>query len=187
MPSFHSATFRLLGIEPQNSLAAISDVERAEQRLGLRLPSSVREWYCNAEAIAILGRYSNKDWPIPLCDFVLQDWQGHRLLPFKYENQGVCVWAIMLDGSDNPPVVVEVVSNGAHWDLQAPNFAAHIFACVWDCAFVLDQPALVQAQNEPLSSETVGALCEHFQERPPTFGWPAVIRNIALKVKATRY
>src|SRR5437868_559831 len=126
MSVFHSATFRLLGIEPQVSAAAISEVEHAERRLGFQLPSSVRQWYCNADAIGILARYSNDDWPISLREFAVKEWKTHRLLPFKNENQGVCIWAIMLDGSDDPPVYVDVDSNGVQWNMQAPTFSAYV-------------------------------------------------------------
>jgi hypothetical protein len=172
MTRIHSATFRLIGIEPQVSPAAAFDIEDAERRLGFRLPSSVREWYCNEEAIDLLAKYSNQDWPIPLREFAVKEWNTHHLLPFKNENQGVCVWAIMLDGSNNPPVYVDVDSNGAQWNMQAPTFAAYVYACVWDYVFVLDQPGLVQAQNEPLSSEALNELRRRFSEQPPTFGWP---------------
>ena len=172
MTSFHSATFRLVGTEPQVLQAAVSEVESAERMLGFRFPASFREWYCNEEAIDFLSKYSNQDWPIPIRALAVKEWRKHRLLPFKNENQGVCVWAIMLDGSDDPPVYVDVDSNGAEWNVQAPTFSAYIHACVWDYAFVLDQPALVQAQNEPLSPKAVNQLRVRFSEQPPTFGWP---------------
>jgi hypothetical protein len=168
----HSTIFELLGIEPQVSAVAVSQVKDVERRLGIRLPISVREWYCNAEAYDILAKYSNQDWPIPLGEFAVKEWEGHQLLPFKYENQGVCVWAIRLDGPDDPPVYVDVDSNGAQWTMQAPTFSAYVYACVWDYVFVLDQPGLVQAQNKPLSPETVDQLRASFSEQPPTFGWP---------------
>jgi hypothetical protein len=104
MTSFHSATFRLLGIEPHQPPAAVSEVEHAERRLGFRLPASIREWYYNEEAIDILAKCSNQDWPIPLWQFAAKERKMDRLLPFKYENQGVCVWAYLLDGSDDAPV-----------------------------------------------------------------------------------
>lgn len=172
MTSFHSATFRLLRTEPAVSSAAVSAVENAERRLGFRLPPSVREWYCNAEAIETLAKYSNQDPPIPLEKFAVIEWNSLHLLPFKYENQGVCTWSISLDGSDDPPVYVDVDSDGKQWNMQAPTFSEYVYSCVWDCASVLDQPALVQAQNEPLSEEAVGELRRHFSEQPPTFGWP---------------
>lgn len=93
----------------------------------------------------MLARYSNKDWPIAPPDFALKEWHTQRLLPFKNENQGVCVWAVDMDGSDDPPVYVDVDTGGAEWFLQAPTFSAHVNACVWDYARVLNQPALVQS------------------------------------------
>jgi hypothetical protein len=78
----------------------------------------------------------------------------------------------VLDGSDDPPVYVDVDTDGAEWQMQAPKFSACIYACVWDHVFVFDQPGLVQAQNEPLSAEALGHLRERFTEQPPTFGWP---------------
>jgi len=147
-------------------------VESAERRLGFRLPPAVREWYCNEEAIDILARYSHQDPPIPLKEFAVTEWQSLRLLPFKYENQGVCTWSISLDGSDDPPVYVDVDSDGKQWNVQAPTFSAYVYACVWDYALVMDKSALVQAQNEPLSEEAVGELRRLFREQPATFGWP---------------
>ncbi len=169
---FHSATFRLLGLEPRVSSAAVAEIEGVERRLGFRLPPSVREWYCYENAVGILARYSNDDWPIRLREFAISEWGEHRLIRFKNENQGVCVWAVMLDGSDDPPVVVDVDSNGAQWNMQAPTFSAYVYSCVWDYTLVLGQPALVQAQNGPLSSEGAERLRSQFTEQSPTFGWP---------------
>jgi hypothetical protein len=36
----------------------------------------------------------------------------------------------------------------------------------------MDQPALVQAQNGPLSETATGELRRRFSEQPATFGWP---------------
>src|SRR6516162_5986749 len=151
MTSFHSATFRLLRSEPHVSSAARSTVESAECRLGFRLPPSVGEWYCNEKAIDILAKYSNQDPPIPLEEFAVTEWNSLRLQPFKYENQGVCKWAISLDGSDDPPVYLDVDTDGKQWNMQAPTFSAYLYSCVWDYASVMYQPALVQAQNATLS------------------------------------
>lgn len=172
MSAFHSATFQSLGCEPLVSRAALSEVEQAERRLGFELPASIREWYSTKNAIDTLAKYSNQDWPIPLSKFAVTEWKHHRLLPFKNENQGVCAWAIMLDGSADPPVYVDVDSNGTQWNMQAPTFSAYVHACVWDYVFVLDQPAIVQAQNGPLSRVAVIELRRRLSEQPPTFGWP---------------
>jgi hypothetical protein len=172
MTAFHSATFRLLNIEPHVSLAAVSEVEQAERQLGILLPSSVREWYYSENAIGIFEKYSNQDRPIPVHKFAVLQWQSHRLLPFKIENQGVCVWSIMLDGSDDPPVYVDVDSGGTQWHMHAPTFSAYVYACIWDYVFVLEQPGLVQAQNKALSPDAINGLRRAFAEQPKTFGWP---------------
>ena len=80
--------------------------KEAEKRLGFRLPASVRESYSIKDAIDILAKYSNQDPPILLKEFAVTEWNSLRLLPFKYENQGVCTWSVVLDGSDDPPVYV---------------------------------------------------------------------------------
>src|SRR5262245_21618212 len=121
MTSFHLATCRLLRKEPRMSAAAQSAVENVERRLGFRLPASVREWYCDDKAIDILAKYNNQDWPIRLEKFAVIEWNSLRLLPFKYENQGVCTWSISLDGSDDPPVYVDVDTDGKQWNMQAPK------------------------------------------------------------------
>jgi hypothetical protein len=172
LKSFHSATFELLGFEPQCSRAAVSEVERAEVRLGFRLPASVREWYSCDGAIRILETHSNGDSPIPVAELTIRQSMSQRLLPFRIENQGVCIWSIMLDGSDDPPVYVDVDSNGRDWHLQASTFSQYVRACVWDYKMVLSQPALVQAQNAPLSFEAIHELDQALHAGPRTFGWP---------------
>jgi len=56
--------------------------------------------------------------------------------------------------------------------MHAPTFSAYLHAGVWDYTFVLDQAALVQAQNEPLSAKAVGQLRLRFREHQSTCGWP---------------
>ncbi len=172
MKSFHTSTFRILGTQPRLSPAAASEVERAEERLGFRLPASVREWYGYDNAIGILVEHSNQDPPIPIDKFVVSQWKSRRLLPFRIENQGVCVWSIMLDGSDDPPVYVDVDSNGTEWRMQAPTFSDYVYACVWDYEVVLGQPGLAQAQNEPVSAEAIIDLEKAFVPQSKTYGWP---------------
>lgn len=173
MTSFHADTFLLLREEPPLSTKATLEVEQTEKRLGLCLPASVRDWYSHDGAIEILAKHSNQDPPIPLVDFELIHWKGHRLLPFRVENQGVCIWSVMLDGSDDPPVYVDVDSNGQEWTFLAPTFSAHVNTCVWDYTAVFDKPAVAQAQNTPLSELALSALRLHFAEKLTTFGWPA--------------
>src|SRR5262245_13982677 len=101
MMPYHAATFRLLHTEPITSPTSQAALQRAERRLGLSLPSSVREWYANDNAIQILTEHSNQDPPVELHDFALIEGQSRILVPIRHENQGVCTWAIALDGSED--------------------------------------------------------------------------------------
>jgi hypothetical protein len=132
--------------------------KRSVEIWGVQLPPSVREWYSCQNAIRVLASHSNDDPPILLEKFELEQWSSYRLLPFKHENQGVCVWAILLDESDDPPVYVNVDDNG--WKLQASTFSDYVYCCIWDYAVVFAKPALVQAQNEPVSDDALNTLAD---------------------------
>ena len=170
--SYHAATFRLLDSAPRTSAAAKAVVHDAEKRLGLSLPSSVREWYGCEDALAILAKHSNEDPPIAVPDFAVVEWQSRRLLPIRHENQGVCTWAIMLDGSEDPPVLVDVDSRGKDWRRSASTFSSYVYSCVWDYRRVFGQPAFVQAQNCSLSREALDGLIATHSEEMQTYGWP---------------
>ena len=148
----------------------MAQIDDAERHLGIRLPPSVREWYACQDAIGLLASHSNDDPPIPLCKFELEQWNSKRLLPFKHENQGVCVWSILLDESDDPPVYVNVDDNG--WNLQASTFSDYVYSCVWDYGVVFAKPAIVQAQNDPVSDEAIKTLAREFSEQLRTYGSP---------------
>ena len=170
--SYHTATFRLLNSEPRTSTATEVALRETESRLGFGLPSSVREWYACEDAIRILAQHSNQDPPVGVRDFALTERQSRRLLPIRHENQGVCTWAIALDGSEDPPVFVEVDSGGKEWQLLAPTFSAYVYSCVWDYRQVFGRPALVQAQNGTLSRAALDGLAGVFTEELQTHGWP---------------
>jgi hypothetical protein len=172
MASFHLATFELLGTHPRPSALALGELEATEQHLGMRLPPSLREWYSYDSALPILSEHSNADPPIPVQEFSVTQSTAGRLIPIRWENQGVCTWAILLDGSDDPPVLVDVDSDGTAWQPLATKFSTYVYTCVWDYHAVLRRPALVQAQNGPLSPQAHHALGALFDERPRTFGWP---------------
>jgi hypothetical protein len=105
---------------------------RVENKIGRTLPALVREWYELEDACRLLLEHSNDDLPVDISEFgdPVRDAHGggpHNLLPndlmvFKWENQGVCTWAIRLDGSDDPPVVVDVDTQFKSWIECAPSF-----------------------------------------------------------------
>ena len=104
-------------------------------------------------------------------DFTFAESTVGRLLPIRWENQGVCTWALCFDGSDDPPVLVDVDSEVPRGNCS-PNTSRPTSSCVLDYHVVLRQPALVQAQNSPISSESLRDLAGLFDEGPRTSGWP---------------
>lgn len=169
---YHAATFQLLGFEPKHCGVAEAAVQRIETHLALSLPRSVRDWYVREDAVKILADHSNADPPISVDDFAVVSWRTRQLLPFRHENQGVCTWAIDLNGSDDPPVYVGVDTDGREWELLAFTFSRYVYSCVWDYRIVFGQPGLVQAQNRALSATSRSMLETLFRQEVQTHGWP---------------
>jgi hypothetical protein len=174
--SYHADAFTLLGIAPPQA-GTDQAVDIAELQLGCKLPASVREWYSCAAAVPILNDHSNKDPAVPPEDFRIVDWNSHLLIPLRYENQGVCTWAIALDGSSDPPIYVDLSKLGATWTLHAPTFSRFVYATIWDHIAVLRRRVLVQAQNWPLSADTLKQLTTIAGVERETFAWPGNIQH----------
>ena len=170
--SFHSETFRLLGFEPELSGVAERILVDTESRLEKTLPESIRQWYRRNGAVQILAEHSNDDPPIAVEHFEIIQWKSRQLVPFRNENQGVCTWALELDGSDDPPVYVDLDTEGKEWQLSSPTFSQYVFSCVWDGRMVMQKPASVQAQNRVLSDTALDALRALMQQEIQTHGWP---------------
>lgn len=169
---YHDRSYRLLDIAPAQDDSASRRFADTEQRLNIALPSSLQEWYRRGDAISILLNHSNDDPPIEPHNFKLFSWQSRALLPIRYENQGVCTWAVDLDGSSDPPVLVDVDTNGKLWIPFADTFSDYVYTGVWDYKRVLGQRVVVQAQNSPLTSTTIASLQSHFDHEVLTHGWP---------------
>jgi hypothetical protein len=179
---FHGDTLALLGVSPSISRRSISEMDAIESRIGRKLPAAVREWYSIDGACDLMLRYSNGDPPLEIREFGVprvdttgqgpHDLLMHDLVAFRYENQAVCVWVFGLDGSDDPPVYVDVDSQFRTWTRCSPTFSAHLYAWMWDWASVLQNDLLVQAQNQPLSESAVSFLRERLDVGPITYGWP---------------
>ena len=169
---YHERSYRLLGTTLIDDAASVERLTGVQTRLGVSMPPSVAEWYRRGDAISILRKHSNDDPPIDVSDFETITWQSRLLLPIRYENQGVCTWAIHIDGSDDPPVLVDVDTDGEQPNPFADTFSEYVYSGIWDYNRVFDRPALVQAQNRPLSSEAVATLQRTHVQEVSTYGWP---------------
>src|SRR5258708_5336050 len=119
---FHQATMDLLGQVPAFSDASLALLERQEQRCGLSFPAAVREWYALEGAVALLNRYSNQDPAVSLERLgeelaearpaTGERSESNPVIVVQRENQSVCRWGVLLDGSEDPPVLVEADTAG---------------------------------------------------------------------------
>lgn len=183
MLRFHTAAIGLLPSRSKFSPANADALAERERSIEKVFPASVREWYCQDRSVDLLREYSNCDQPVPIerlgaptenwyeagpRDFLLDD-----LLWFMTENQGVCNWAVKLDGSDDPPVVVEVDSSPKEvWRPLASSFSEFIYCQIWD-----HPPNFVQcsAQELDLTAHDRRYLQSNFIAGPSTSGWPGSV------------
>ena len=182
---FHHATAALLGRPLLLSEEALRSVENREQALGIRFPASVREWYSLSEGVDILESYSNMDHPVALENLgvPVEHWHNTEpldlvadgLMVFLDENQYVTQWAIRLNDTDDPEVVVRAIDAIADrgWRHCADHFSTFIYAQVWDWETeFFGDPCVLQAQDQALGPADLAFLKQRFKEGPQTFGWP---------------
>jgi hypothetical protein len=157
--SYHQSVFDLLDLEPKESARAREMIDVSEARMGRRLPEAVRQWYLIDGVVALPDEanwreriesqrnhlwydYSNMDSPMPL-GWVLRHFENRetinpngeipvRVVHVMSENQAVCNWFVQVDGSDDPPVVVDEDYNFdtkqvVSWVRVADRFSVFVF------------------------------------------------------------
>ena len=178
---YHRDAASLLAKAPLFSQSAADAIQRRERELRVSFPASVREWYSLDRAVEILRRFSNDDQPIPISRLgePFANWYGggrrdfvsQGLLLFLCENQGVCNWAVKLDGAPDPSVLVEVdTAPDAVWLPCAESFSAFIWCQIWD--HPQDGWLAVSAQETDLSPTDLDLVRSRLQQLPTTHGWP---------------
>lgn len=170
MLKYHAKALKLIDAVP--ILARdVSNIIAVEDRLGRQLPASLREWYSLDGACDMLLRYSNGDPPVAIANLGRDGLIARELLTIRHENQGVCTWAVLLDGSEDPPVVVDYDVDFKTRQPCANSFSDYVYSCFWDWGLVLNSPR-VQAQNGPISPEALDFLRGNFAAELETYGWP---------------
>ncbi|MEV8517112.1 SMI1/KNR4 family protein [Dactylosporangium sp. NPDC051484] len=182
-PQYHARSLALAGRTAETSPDAVAAVDRFATARGFPLPASVREWYSLAAGQETLSRFSNEDrvyaahelgrpepyWPDGEPDQE-RDWDPvaeRQLLPFMIENQGVCYWAVMLDGSDDPPVMISFddLEPTDEWTMLTASFSDLVYTRIWDHRAM----SSVQALRAPVASFDPAAwagLGTRLEERP---------------------
>src|SRR5436190_19774621 len=97
----------LVGRRFEPSRSAGARVSAVERTLGRRIPASLRELLASDAWPSLLEEFSNSDRPIALEGLQHSRWPNYdplenALLPFMFENQGVCTWAVSLNAADDP-------------------------------------------------------------------------------------
>ncbi len=176
---YHGDAIRLLGIHAEVDPKSVALIQSTETRLGVRLPDSVREWYSLMDSVGTLEQWSGPGMAIllgrfsesPQAAIVRPHEVAHSLLPVLLENQGVCRWAVALDGTPDPPVYVEVQdSRDPGWALHAEEFSSFLLALFWDFR---EGKFHYSAQETSLSDTDFCRLEKSLALGPPTYRWPA--------------
>ncbi|MER7274881.1 SMI1/KNR4 family protein [Dactylosporangium sp. NPDC000244] len=149
-PQYHARSLALAGRTAETSPDAVAALDRFAAERGFPLPASVREWYSLAAGQEILRRFSNDDRVYAAHELGRpeecspddesdqeREWDPVaeiQLLPFMIENQGVCFWAVKLDGSDDPPVMISLddLEPTDEWTMLSASFSDLVYTRIWD-------------------------------------------------------
>lgn len=190
--TYHQATFDLISEKPVVSRWAVEVLDLLEQSRGIVLPASVRELYSLEGAVNILNRF-------PLCGYAREverlgdtfrywldasyhevDLLEQDLLWIMRELQGVYSWAVHLNGSDDPPVVVAIGNETpvpfTRYYPYIETFSAFVYTRAWDEPLVADDQ-LFGWRRGLLSSAELAFFRAHFQEGPLTHLAPSLFNR----------
>jgi hypothetical protein len=180
---YHHATFDLIGEKPVFSDRNIALLEELEAKRNIKLPASVKEWYSLKKAEEILRQYSNDDHIRSVVEFGNSeqyllgefDLLSEGLLVLMVENQSTCTWAVKLDNSDDPPVLLTLddLRPKSHWEINTDNFSTFVYTQVWDFKGIYSE-CNVQGESKSLSEAELRFLKENFTEGPQTYGYPGM-------------
>lgn len=179
---FHERAFTLHQRAWKVRPDAEATIGAIERRLQCALPAAVREWYSLENCDETMRGWSNEDHPISSDKLGVplrgdggwgpeQDWLKKGLLPLLVENQSCAVWAVALDGTDDPPVLVDNGTEGGMWVRYADSFSEFIYVQAWD-ALVMSSEFLAFAGFGPLSESALSGLNSQCRAVPMTHGWP---------------
>lgn len=192
---YHRETIAHLGLDvPGPADEVLARLDGRERACGVPFPAAVREWYALPVGLAEPDLYFDGEL-IPLEELGdpfphwLPDWPRHPLglagtgrLPVMVEDHGDCLWAVDLDGSDDPPVSVAQygsIEPGCEvlWAPHAESFSSFILGMCWVNAWIhrAGSHMLLMHQRpdgRPLSTGDVAPLRTRLAEGPRTVNRP---------------
>jgi len=139
------------------------------------IPASVSEWYTLPDALDILRTYSNNDHPYQPSKFKLHQQDDWSIIEFMREHQSCCDWGFLLDGTEDPPVVIQI---DADWSPCADHFSTFIYTQIFDWQyFYLEQDEEENYEDwsrvtSSVTKELLSQLLRFYQEEPRTWDYP---------------
>jgi hypothetical protein len=131
---FHRRTLELLAIASEAPEAPISRLAAWADANGITLPAAYVEWaQLGGE---LLTRHSNQDSFFFEEPEIAQTPEGARGLVFHRENQGNFDKIVLLDGSDDPPVLFGCIGEPP-WIRYSERFSDAVFAQIFDWQYLV--------------------------------------------------
>lgn len=112
-------------------------LDALSRETGLSVPPSLSSWYARPEAVRILRLLSNEDYPLHPDELVRLEDEPGSIVQIMSENQGVCIWGVPFDGSEDPPVLVRYADDGKPWRQYSKSFSDFVHSAVLDGGFPL--------------------------------------------------
>ncbi|EDN66284.1 hypothetical protein BGP_1388 [Beggiatoa sp. PS] len=181
---YHQNTFELLSLKPQISEELIEYLNDIERQYNISIPPSIKEWYSIKESKKIIETNTFGGY-----DFIaFQQWQKAEqfwadnflqkdlfkellkegfLLLFAVYQEVSMHWMVKLDGSDDPPVFVELDTEPPDfdWQLCANHFSEFIYELVWEFIRASKEIKL-SAYTSTLTPQALSALSQCFIPLP---------------------
>jgi hypothetical protein len=183
---YHAAAAReFYGTDQRSRVTSAAQVRALARRIGRPLPAALREWIAY---FGDLGLCSGQDRAISLDQLgapitggrdIRIDYVPRGYLPLMRENQGCCLWALVLDGSDDPPVVQ---SENWHketpdWQPVADRFSNFTHARVWSQACAFRSPFWWMSLEGDFGPRMQAYLRARYREGPTTTDWPCGVHH----------
>jgi hypothetical protein len=133
---FHLRTWALLGPDASFAGASVSKLKLWGHANGIRLPEAFVEW-AQLGGERVLTKYSNMDSFCFEEPRIISTPEGVQGLLFHTENQGNFQKIVVLNGSDDPPVLFGCIGKPP-WVVHASRFSDCVYAQVFDWQYMLD-------------------------------------------------
>ncbi len=160
---YHQRTFDLLNMPAEIDPNAVTQLKALEARLATKLPSAFIEWYSITDAYQHLR--GNDDFVVPIEKLGMDKLAPENMLFLIDENQSCAAWAMLKDGSDNPPVYV-ADDDYERWEMCAQTFSDFVLARVWDANRAQGNKQLVMWDDAAFATELLDFLRKNYSELP---------------------